>query len=252
MRLLGLPDDIVSLCGNWLSSRFFYVSCGGINSDIHKLDVGRVQGSILGPILYAIFVSPLFDLAKMTKFADYNFVIKFCHFLHQLILDIKKTLEMIIKWLKDSGLKVNDAKTELCIFSKSDVAAITMNINTFEIKSKKQINVLGVIFDTKLKWHIQVENVIKKANIAQYAISLIRRYFSKSELNDLLTSNFFSILYYIAEIWLIPSLKPQLFQQLLSASSSAPRMITLNYDYMISFNQLHSINKRATPKAIMN
>ena len=81
---------------------------------------------------------------------------------------------------------------------------------------------------------------------------LIRRYFSKSELSNLLTSNFFLVLYYNADIWLIPSLKPQLFQQLLSASSSALRMITLNYDYMISFNQLHSINKRATPKAIMN
>ena len=154
--------------------------------------------------------------------------------------------------IQDSGLKVNDAKTELCIFSKSDVAAITLTINTFQIKSKTQINVLGVIFDTKLKWHAQVENAIKKANKAKYAISLIKRYFTKQELNNLLTSNFFSILYYNADIWLIPSLKPQLMQQLLSTSSSALRMITLNYDYTISFIQLHSINKRATPTQIMN
>ena len=252
MRLLGLPEDIVSLCGNWLSNRFFYVSIGGINSIIHTLDVGTVQGSILGPILYAIFVSPLFDLAKMTKFADDNFIIRFSRFLPQLIIDMQKTLEMIIKWLKDSGLKVNDAKTELCIFSKSDVAVITLTINNFQIKSKTQINVLGVIFDTKLKWNAQIENAIKKANKAKYAISLIRRYFTKQELSNLLTSNFFSILYYNADIWLIPSLKPQLMQHLLSTSSSALRMITLNYDYTISFIQLHSINKRATPTQIMN
>ena len=100
---------------------------------------------------------------------------------------MNKTLEMIIKWLKDSGLKVNNSKTELCIFSKSDVAKITLTINTFEIKSKNQINVLGVIFDTKLKWHTQVENVINKANNAKYAISLIRLYFTKQELSNLLT-----------------------------------------------------------------
>ena len=41
-------------------------------------------------------------------------------------------------------------------------------------------------------------------------------------------------------------------QHLLSTSSSALRMITLNYDYTISFIQLHSINKRATPTQIMN
>ena len=110
MRHLGLPEDIVSICGSWLSSRYFYVSCDGSNSIVHGLDVGTVQGSILGPILYAIFVAPLFDLADMTKFADDNFVIKFNKFMPQLLNDMKKTLEMIIKWLKDSGLKVNDAK----------------------------------------------------------------------------------------------------------------------------------------------
>ena len=153
----------------------------------------------------------------MTKFADDNFVIKFSLFLPQLLVDMKKTLETIIKRLKDSGLKVNDAKTELCIFNKTDIASVT--INTFKIKSKNQINVLGVIFDTKLKWHSQVENVIKKANKAKYAISLIRKYFTRIELNTLLTSNCYSIMFYNTDIWLIPSLKPQLFQQLLGTKN---------------------------------
>ena len=45
----------------------------------------------LGPILYAMFVSPLFDLAKMTKFADDNFIIKFNKCITQLIDDMKFT-----------------------------------------------------------------------------------------------------------------------------------------------------------------
>ena len=251
MRLLGLPEDIVSLCGNWLSTRYYYVVCGGSNSIIHMLDVGTVQGSILGPILYAIFVAPLFDLAKMTKFADDNFIIKFNRFLPQLLMDMKKTLEMIIKWLKDSGLKVNDTKTEICIFNKNDTPPITITINNFELSINKTINVLGVIFDSKLQWHAQVENAIKKSNKAKYAISIIKRYFSKNELNNLLTSNYYSILYYNADIWLIPSLKSQLKQRLLAASSSALKMINRNYDNMISFNQLHYLNKRATPLTFM-
>ncbi len=40
-----------------------------------ELDTGTVQGSVLGPILYAIFVSPLFDLMHMTNFAEDNFVV---------------------------------------------------------------------------------------------------------------------------------------------------------------------------------
>ena len=83
-------------------------------------------------------------------------------------------------------------------------------INNFEIKSKLQINVLGVFFDSKLQWQPQVENIIKKLNMARYAISLIRKYFDRNELNKLLMANFYSILYYNCDIWLIPTLKPRL------------------------------------------
>ena len=80
---------------------------------------------------------------------------------------------------------------------------------------------------------------------------MIRRFFTKNELNNLLTSYYYSVLYYNSDIWLIPSLKPQLLQQLLSASASALKMISYTYDQSISFEQIHSILNRATPKMFM-
>jgi hypothetical protein len=251
LRILGLPDDVVVLIDKWLSVRHFFVSLGDSSSIIHSLNVGTVQGSILGPILYAIFVSPLFELAKMTKFADDNFIIKCNKFIQELIVDMKMCLEMIIKWLKDSGLKVNDAKTEICLFHRSDTQQIQIEINGFIVKSKPTMGVLGLIFDSKLQWGPQVENAIKKSNKAKHAIMLIRKFFSKIELNGLLTSNYYSILFYNCDVWLIPSLKPQLKQQILSASARALRICTPNYDNTISFEQIHVINKRATPKQMM-
>ena len=59
------------------------------------------------------------------------------------------------------------------------------------------------------------------------------------------------ILFYNSDIWLIPSLKPRLFQQLLSASASALKMLSFSYDNTISFDQPHSFNNRATPKKLM-
>ena len=252
LRRIGLPNDVITLIGNWLSLRYYYVSVGGLSSIIHSLDVGTVQGSILGPILYAIFVSPLFDLAKMTKFADDNFIIKYNKYIPNLINDMKKTLEMIIKWLKDSGLKVNDSKTELCVFHRADIRPITIEINGLQVTSKSTMNVLGVIFDSKLQWGPQIENVIKKSNAAKHAIILIKKYFSKKELSMLLTSNFFSILYYNCDVWLIPSLRPQLKQQILSASARALFIVTPNYNNVMSFDQVHSLNNRATPSQMMS
>ena len=66
---------------------------------MHHCGVETVQGSILGTILYALFVSPLFDLAKMTLFAD-NYIVQRSKQLSVLVNKMKSTLEIIIKWLR--------------------------------------------------------------------------------------------------------------------------------------------------------
>ena len=70
MRIAWLPNDVIELVGVWLDDQKYYVSINGKHSFIRLSDLGTVQGSILGPFLYALFVSPLFDLTKLTAFAD--------------------------------------------------------------------------------------------------------------------------------------------------------------------------------------
>ena len=136
--------------------------------------VGTVQGSILGPILYALFVSPLFDLTKMTLFADDNYVVRRNKHLTELPKEMKETLEKIIKWLSESGLKVNDCKTEMCLFYRKETRPVKININGTEITSKNSMNVLGVNFDSKLNWQSHVQIAITKSQKALQAIRLIK------------------------------------------------------------------------------
>ena len=73
---------------------------------------------MLGPVLYAIYVSPLFDLTQQTNFADDNFYIKWnAADLGALTVHLKKKLEMITKWLRDSGLIVN----EIMVWARTDL-----------------------------------------------------------------------------------------------------------------------------------
>ena len=109
------------------------------------------------------------------------------------------------------------------------------------------MNVLGVIFDSKLQWSEQISNTIKRSMNALNAIRLIRRYFKRDELLNLVTSNFYSILYYNSEIWHLPSLKPALKQKLLSASAKALKICNRMVDNSMSFENIHVLNKRATP-----
>jgi hypothetical protein len=135
---------------------------------------GTIQGSILGQILYALFGSPLYDLQKLTTFADDNFVVQWNTCMKALICDTEKDLEMMTKWLKDSGLKVNKGKTELWMLHRMDSCPVTITLNQVQIVSVNSMNILGVQFDNKLSWSFQVNNCMKKAMATLHSIRLIK------------------------------------------------------------------------------
>ena len=116
-------------------------------------------------------------------------------------------------------------------------------MNEVEIHTKKQISILGVLFDSKLEWSLQVENSVRKARSSLQGLRVINKYFTTTERLTLLTSFFYSRLYYGSQIWLIPSLKGALKSRLFSASGAALRLLDKN----LSFKELHKKYNRATP-----
>ncbi len=150
--------------------------------------------SVLGPMLYAILVSPLFDLSNLTNFADDNFIIVWNRFMSGLVVDLEKELEMIVKWLKDLGLQINIAKTEVCLFHHNNQPSILITIMDQQIRTRKSINALWVFFDSKLNWHEQVAKTIKKANRSLYPIKMIKRCFTPNEIKILLDSFLFEFI----------------------------------------------------------
>ena len=97
----------------------------------------------------------------------------------------------------------------------------------------------------------QVGNTILKSNRALNAIRLVKSYFTNKELLQILTSNFYSVLYYNSEIWHLPSLSVNLKQKLFSASAIALKTCTKINDLGISYHQYHVINNRATPDKLL-
>ena len=142
---------------------------------------------------------------------------------------------------------MNEEKTELCLFYKQDQNTVELTINGKTVKSKKIINVLGVTFDSKMQWATQVAMAISKSKKALHAIKLIKKYLTKTETKMLLTSNYYSILYYNSEIWLYDELKPRLKNLILAASACAMKVLNNPRDIRISHIQLHKFEKRALP-----
>ena len=70
MKIMGIPRDIIELVEIWLRDRSYYVKVKGKVSFIKHSNIGTIQGSILGPFLYAVFVSPLFDITLFHAYAS--------------------------------------------------------------------------------------------------------------------------------------------------------------------------------------
>ena len=81
----------------------------GVTSDMIITWFGIIQGSILGPVLYAIFMSPLFKIEKSTFYADDGFGLTRSRDKTVVALLIQNKLEKMIEWLTKSGMKVNES-----------------------------------------------------------------------------------------------------------------------------------------------
>jgi hypothetical protein len=99
LRVIGLLRDLVNIIRTWLTDTKFYLKVNGSCSAIYCTDMVTIQGSVLGLVLYPIFVSPLFDLIKITNFAEDIFVVLWNRILCYSIVDLEKELEMIVQWL---------------------------------------------------------------------------------------------------------------------------------------------------------
>ena len=159
---------------------------------------------------------------------------------------------MITKWLRDSGLIVNENKTELCLFHKNDQPTIQITLQNVIIRSKKEMNVLGVIFDSKLNWNTHIANTISKAKKALFAVRLLKKFLNPGDMRSLLDSYFYSTLYYNAVIWLTPLISCSMKQSLLSISANALRRCVMLNCNEISFVNIHKICKKSTPDQIMS
>ena len=99
-------------------------------------------------------------------------------------------LEAYSKWKQDEIVFILKERSAPCH------PPIHWSTNYF----KKQINVLGVTFDSKLQWTTQVAKTMKKAKSTLHSIKLIKAHVSNLELKQLITSNFYSVLFYNSEI----------------------------------------------------
>ena len=125
--------------------------------------MGVPQGSVLGPLLFLIYINDLQNCMISTPrlFADDTAVLIHANSLTELEIKINRELENVVVWTKKNNLTINSIKSQAMIVSPSlstckSNFAITIKLNSSILQVSNNINYLGVIIDSKLlfKEHI--------------------------------------------------------------------------------------------------
>ena len=139
------------------------------NSKSNQLPIkyGVPQGSVLGPILFSLYINDIKELGKQNEvnlFADDTSLFCVAKNYNELERKSNIALEQCNKWLTNNRLTINTDKTHFLDFSVKKTSKINLYINGVQIEEKNETKYLGLIIQNDLKWEQQIKKVISKLN----------------------------------------------------------------------------------------
>ena len=164
---------------NYLRGRQQYVSIENTTSPTVEIVCGVPQGSILGPLLFLIYINDLHTALKESEtfsFADDTTITIHSNTTTDLLQKTTRTLTSIMNWMEANKLSVNTTKTKLLPLQDLD-QEISLNGNNLEIVGTKEnpAKLLGILITHNLRWEVQIDEIRKKLRSSCYILKNLKR-----------------------------------------------------------------------------
>ena len=181
LHAYGFSLRALRLIHSYLTNRKQTTGVNANYSSWEEILFGVPQGSILGPLLFNIFLCDLFLIMKETSFASYaddNTPYVTAENLDEVIKSLEKDSIKLFQWFSDNQMKANHDKCHLLVSGKNNV---TMNASGFKIKNSECEKLLGIKVDCGLKFENYLDGVIKKASNKINALSRVTPFLNLSK-----------------------------------------------------------------------
>ena len=208
LKHYGVHDQEYLWFANYLSNRSQVVFMGNVASETCKVHFGVPQGSILGPLLFVIFVNDLpqaIRRCKILTFADDTVMF----FASKSVSEIEKVLTVDLatlhQWLLENNLFLNVKKTECLLFGTaprlSKIEDFKIIVGSSVLKRVTEYKYLGVTLDEHLNWKAHTSILFSKASKRIGLLRQIRDDISTYAANNIYKSFILPLFDYCDSVW---------------------------------------------------
>ena len=202
----GIRGATLDWFKSYLSHRQQYVTYNNCKSNMSNVTCGVPQGSILGPLLFIVYINDLYNVAKhcfLLLSADDSILFYTGHNLEELTESINEELSRIVFWLEVNKLSLNISKTHYIIFTrqKAHASDISINVKNVAIDRVSHTKFLGVVIDEKLNWKYHIDHIRKKLSKCTGILIKARKYLPKECLRNLYFTFAYPYFTYCIHVW---------------------------------------------------
>lgn len=203
----GIRGIALNWFETYLHLRKQYVWAGGSVSEQRDILCGVPQGSILGPLLFLIYINDICNSSNILKFRlfadDTNLFYSTNN--SRINLDVvDKELAKVNNWCNANKLTINIDKTNYMIFKtnqRSTNICGNLTINSTPIQCVSNSVYLGVVLDSSLTWREHINKIVRKISSKIGVIGRLRHLLPRHVLLMLYNSIILPHLSYCIEIW---------------------------------------------------
>ena len=227
LKAYGFSESALSLVFSYLKNRYQRVKIGSTFSKWSLVIAGIPQGSVLGPLLFNIFINDIFlVLPDIFNFADDNTIDACCSDIELVIKKLESDLRGALDWFDINCLIANPQKFQLMFLGipASDSYCLSVpTANTVSslfqvytqhsfrfgpniiIKSVNSVKLLGITIDNKLNFNNYIDNLCSKAKCSVNALRRVSKFTDVDDLKLLINTYFLSCFSYCPIIWMFCS-----------------------------------------------